>query len=79
MKGQSNEQLRERPLGDEEARVMIAQGQTIFMVTHNPENAALGHRIINIRDGRTCRESAPQADRVSETIVRAAQPNLMVL
>ncbi len=29
-----------------------AQGQTIFMVTHNPENAAMGHRIINIRDGR---------------------------
>jgi putative ABC transport system ATP-binding protein len=29
-----------------------AQGQTIFMVTHNPENAALAHRTINIRDGR---------------------------
>ncbi len=29
-----------------------AQGQTIFMVTHNPENAALAHRIVNIRDGR---------------------------
>ncbi|MCI0489140.1 MAG: ABC transporter ATP-binding protein [Blastocatellia bacterium] len=29
-----------------------AQGQTIFMVTHNPENARLAHRIINIRDGR---------------------------
>lgn len=29
-----------------------AQGQTIFMVTHNPENAALAHRIINICDGR---------------------------
>lgn len=28
------------------------QGQTIFMVTHNPENAALAHRIVNIRDGR---------------------------
>lgn len=28
------------------------QGQTIFIVTHNPENAALAHRIINIRDGR---------------------------
>jgi len=27
-------------------------GQTIFMVTHNPENAALAHRIINICDGR---------------------------
>ena len=29
-----------------------AQGQTIFMVTHNPANALLAHRIINIRDGR---------------------------
>ena len=29
-----------------------AQGQTIFMVTHNPENARLAHRIISIRDGR---------------------------
>ena len=28
------------------------QGQTIFMVTHNPENAALAHRTIRIRDGR---------------------------
>jgi putative ABC transport system ATP-binding protein len=28
------------------------QGQTVFMVTHNPENAALAHRIINIVDGR---------------------------
>jgi putative ABC transport system ATP-binding protein len=28
------------------------QGQTIFVVTHNPENASLAHRIINIRDGR---------------------------
>lgn len=29
-----------------------AHGQTIFMVTHNPENAAMAHRAINIRDGR---------------------------
>ena len=29
-----------------------AQGQTIFMVTHNPENAALAHRTMRIRDGR---------------------------
>ena len=28
-----------------------AQGQTIFMVTHNPDNAALAHRVINIKDG----------------------------
>lgn len=35
-----------------------AQGQTIFMVTHNPENAAMAHRIVNIRDGRMFDESA---------------------
>lgn len=29
-----------------------AQGQTVFMVTHNPDNSALAHRIINIVDGR---------------------------
>ncbi len=34
-----------------------AQGQTIFMVTHNPENAGLAHRIVNIRDGRMFDES----------------------
>jgi putative ABC transport system ATP-binding protein len=28
-----------------------AQGQTIFMVTHNPANAELAHRTIHIRDG----------------------------
>jgi putative ABC transport system ATP-binding protein len=32
-----------------------ARGQTIFIVTHNPENAALAHRVINIRDGRVVR------------------------
>jgi putative ABC transport system ATP-binding protein len=34
-----------------------AQGQTIFMVTHNPDNAALAHRIVNIKDGRMLDES----------------------
>ena len=29
-----------------------SSGQTIFMVTHNPENAALAHRTLHIRDGR---------------------------
>ena len=37
-------------------RQLNVQGQTIFMVTHNPENARLAHRIINIRDGRIIRE-----------------------
>ena len=36
-----------------------AQGQTIFVVTHNTENAALADRTIHIRDGRLCREQEP--------------------
>lgn len=36
------------------------QGQTIFMVTHNPENAALAHRAIHIRDGRLLLDSELQ-------------------
>ncbi len=27
-------------------------GQTILMITHNPEAAAYGHRMVNMRDGR---------------------------
>ena len=34
------------------------QGQTIFMVTHNPDNAASAHRTIHIRDGALSRISA---------------------
>jgi putative ABC transport system ATP-binding protein len=40
--------------GNELMRVFLelnAGGQTIFMVTHNQENAALAHRILQIRDG----------------------------
>ena len=29
-------------------------GQTILMITHNPEAAAYGHRIVRMRDGRIC-------------------------
>ncbi len=35
-----------------------AAGQTIFMVTHNPENAQLAHRTIHITDGRIANEEA---------------------
>lgn len=35
-----------------------AQGQTVFMVTHNPENSALAHRIINIVDGRVVAQTS---------------------
>jgi putative ABC transport system ATP-binding protein len=34
------------------------QGQTIAMITHNPEAAERGHRIIEMRDGRVLREHA---------------------
>ena len=27
-------------------------GQTIVMITHNPEAAAYGHRILHMRDGQ---------------------------
>jgi putative ABC transport system ATP-binding protein len=41
--------------GDEVMRVfqsLNAAGQTVFMVTHNPSNAALAHRVLHIVDGR---------------------------
>lgn len=40
--------------GDEIMRVFLdlnARGQTIFMVTHNPENASLAQRVLHIRNG----------------------------
>lgn len=40
-----------------------AGGQTIFMVTHNPENAALAHRVIHLQDGRVV---APSKDPLKE-------------
>ena len=39
-----------------------AQGQTIFMVTHNPENAQLAHRTMHIRDGSMVNDLAQQGD-----------------
>lgn len=41
--------------GDDIMRVFMdlnGRGQAIFMVTHNPVNAALAHRVLHIRDGR---------------------------
>ena len=41
--------------GDDVMEVFLnlnREGQTIFMVTHNPENAALAHRTVVIKDGR---------------------------
>jgi putative ABC transport system ATP-binding protein len=37
-------------------------GQTIFMVTHNHENATLAHRVLNIRDGVLVGDGWPQCD-----------------
>jgi putative ABC transport system ATP-binding protein len=39
-----------------------AQGQTLFMVTHNPENARLAHRTIHIRDGAVASDSFRQGE-----------------
>ena len=33
-------------------------GQTILMITHNPEAAAFAHRTIRMRDGRVMEETA---------------------
>jgi len=58
--------------GEEVMRVfrdLNGAGQTIFMVTHNPENAALGHRTLHIRDGRLAPEGVerdPRPARVAE-------------
>lgn len=49
--------------GDEIMEVfqrLNAQGQTIFMVTHNPDNARLADRVIQIRDGRLAFEKASE-------------------
>lgn len=46
--------------GDEIMQVFVdlnSRGQTIFMVTHNPANAALAHRVLRIRDGELERTS----------------------
>jgi putative ABC transport system ATP-binding protein len=42
-------------------RELHQQGQTIVMVTHNPEAAAYADRVIHIRDGQIVQESHPQA------------------
>ncbi|HEX7312810.1 MAG TPA: ABC transporter ATP-binding protein [Pyrinomonadaceae bacterium] len=35
-----------------------ARGQTVLLVTHNPDNAARAHRVLHIRDGRSLSETA---------------------
>lgn len=67
--------------GDDVMRVFESlnlQGQTIFMVTHNPDNANLAHRVLHIRDGRlVCSDGLVegQADDVVFSVERAARVN----
>jgi putative ABC transport system ATP-binding protein len=49
-----------------------ASGQTIFMVTHNPENAALAHRGLYIRDGRAVSERGAAAEETEMRLALAA-------
>ena len=54
-----------------------ARGQTILMVTHNPENAAMADRIIRIQDGRLQDADAVENRRVrSSSSCRAAAPHV---
>lgn len=48
-------------------RTLNEQGQTILMVTHNPEAAAATHRVLEIQDGLLMSDSA-------EAVYRAARP-----
>jgi putative ABC transport system ATP-binding protein len=40
-----------------------ARGQTVLLVTHNPDNAALARRVLHIRDGRSLTESVNEVGR----------------
>jgi putative ABC transport system ATP-binding protein len=40
-----------------------ARGQTVLLVTHNPDNAALARRVLHIRDGRSLTESVNEIGR----------------
>ena len=45
---------------------LYQQGNTIVLVTHEPDIAAHAHRVIHIRDGKVERDGAvPESDRVS--------------
>ena len=45
-----------------------ARGQTIFMVTHNPANAALAHRTIHISDGSLVCDSRQRIENEAEVV-----------
>lgn len=50
-------------------RSLNKQGQTILMVTHNPEAAAVAHRILEIQDGLLLPEVASYANHLSPQVM----------
>lgn len=46
-------------------RDLNARGQTVLLVTHNPENAALAGRVLHMRDGRWLSETLNETRRVA--------------
>lgn len=50
-------------------RALNEQGQTILMVTHNPEAAAATHRVLEIQDGVLLPESAEFGCRVAQSLM----------
>lgn len=52
------------------------QGQTVFMVTHNPDNASLAHRVLRMRDGQiaSCATGSAAAVGANSTC-RGRQPS----
>ncbi len=65
-------------------RSLTAQGQTLFMVSHNSENAALAHRVIHMRDGRIestthSRDCNVAGVATPERLVESSLPNTALL
>jgi len=59
-------------------RRLNAQGQTIFMVTHNHENTALAHRVLHIRDGVLVGESPHDQEMAPLPVdVAASRPHIV--
>jgi len=53
-------------------RELNSEGQTIVMVTHNPENRPYFHRMVQLRDGRLLKDSAAFEEDVSLEAAGAA-------
>jgi putative ABC transport system ATP-binding protein len=50
-------------------RALNEQGQTILMVTHNPEAAAATHRVLEIQDGMLLSESAESGCHAAQSLM----------